>query len=155
MNSKIAHVLPRVLTHSLVFLFVAVATCSAQETQPDGETTTKPETLQQQMLGAWVLAGKPGAEVEPKPGARMKFFGLGYWLITQHNPDNGNVIFHHGGTYVLDGDRYVETVVFANDNTKQAIGTDLIFSIKVEDGKYTQIGKGNPYTEVWVRPAVK
>ena len=77
--------------------------CSAQEAQPDNEIVEKPETLQQQMLGAWVLAGKPDAEIEPKPGARMKFIGLGYWLITQHNPKNGQVIFHHGGTYSLDG----------------------------------------------------
>ena len=137
------------LVSKLTLLIAGVAMCSAQEAQPDNEIVEKPETLQQQMLGAWVLAGKPDAEIEPKPGARMKFIGLGYWLITQHNPKNGQVIFHHGGTYSLDGDRYVETIAFANKSTKQLIGVKSVFKIKIENEKLINIGQDNPFTELW------
>ena len=143
------------LVSKLTLLIAGVAMCSAQEAQPDNEIVEKPETLQQQMLGAWVLAGKPDAEIEPKPGARMKFIGLGYWLITQHNPKNGQVIFHHGGTYSLDGDRYVETIAFANKSTKQLIGVKSVFKIKIENEKLINIGQDNPFTELWVRAVVK
>jgi len=137
-------------------LLVATTTAvTAQEVVVEQASVEKPETLRQQILGSWVLAGKPDAEVVPKPGARMKFFGLGHWFITEHHPDSGKVIYHHGGTYTLDGDRYVETFAFANENTKHLIGTKLVFKIKVEDGKYTQVGQGNSFTERWVRPKVK
>ena len=141
----------------LCSLFVCVphTTCWGQDAEIESATAQKPESLQQRMLGVWVLAGKPGAEIEPKPGARLKFFGLGYWVITQHSANDGRVIYHHGGTYKLDGDRYAETFTFANKNTENLIGTVLNFNVSVKDGKYTQIGDGNQFTEVWVRPHQK
>ncbi|WP_442511316.1 hypothetical protein SH528x_002988 [Novipirellula sp. SH528] len=126
----------------------------AQETKPvhADAATDGSASLQQQLLGVWVLAGEPDAEIEPQPGARMKFFGLGHWIITQSDPKTGQVIFHHGGTYSLDGDKYTEKLTFANENTMQMIGSEFKFTVTVKDGKYTQIGDGNPFSEVWSRP---
>ncbi|MDF1746245.1 MAG: hypothetical protein P1V19_21270 [Gimesia sp.] len=109
------------------------------------------QDLRKSMLGAWVLLGKPGATEEPAKGARMKFWGLGHWTITQADPDTGVVIVHHGGTYTLDGDKYVETITFANENTKDYIGKSLQFKIEVEGDTYRQYGDGNPFTEEWRR----
>ena len=55
----------------------------------------------------------------------MKLWGEKHWVITQADPETGNVIYHHGGTYTLDGDKYVETITFANENTAPLIGKEL------------------------------
>lgn len=136
----------------LLFAFVTGPTCEGQDAKLENARAEKPAKLRQRMLGVWVLAGKPGAEIEPQPGARMRFFGLGHWVITEHNPDDGKVIFHHGGTYTLDGDRYTEKITFANESTEEMIGSEFKFTITVKDGKYIQIGDGNPFSEVWLRP---
>ena len=103
------------------------------------------------MLGAWALAGKPDTKDVPGPGARMKFWGLKHWVITESDPDTQDLIYHHGGTYTLDGDNYVEKITFAAPNTKQLIGLTLKFKIKVEGETYTQFGDGNSFSEKWVR----
>ncbi len=82
----------------------------------------------------------------------MKFIGRRHWIITEHDPMDGVVIYHHGGTYELDGDSYTEKVTFANESTQHLIGMILKFKIKVADGKFTQIADGNPFNEVWTRP---
>jgi hypothetical protein len=109
--------------------------------------------LRQSLLGSWILLGEPGAGNRPEIDARMKFWGDGYWLITQADPETGVVFFHHGGTYTLDGDEYEETVTFANENTKHMIDTKLRFKISVDGDRYTQTGIGNPFTEEWERLA--
>ena len=130
-----------------VFCFASSATAQDQT-----QVVEDNGTLHQDMLGEWLLSGKPDAEIVPAPGARMKIFGKHHWIITEHDPDTGVVIFHHGGTYELDGDSYTEKLTFANDSTKHMIGMVFKFKIKVADGKFTQIGDGNPFSEVWTSP---
>lgn len=60
-------------------------------------------------------------------------------------------IYHHGGTYTLTGAQYAETVEYANESTKDLIKQTFKFTIKVEGDTLTQIGIGNPWTEVWKR----
>lgn len=57
-------------------------------------------------------------------------------------------MFHHGGTYTLDGDNHAETIEYANENTAEMIGQTFRFKVKVEGDTYTQVGVGNPYSEV-------
>lgn len=129
---------------------VSVAQDKTQQNAPTNEIDGKPD-LQSRMLGAWLLAGKPGTKDEPKRGARMKFFGHRHWIVTQADPDTGEVIFHHGGTYELDGNKLVTKVLFATDSTASLIGTENRFTITVEGDTYTQIGVGNPWSEAWKR----
>ena len=75
----------------------------------------------------------------------------GHSMITEADPETGVTVFHHGGTYTLNGDEYVETVEYANENTKDLIKQTLKFTIKIEGDTLTQIGVGNPWTEVWKR----
>jgi hypothetical protein len=94
----------------------------------------------------------PGDEKEPPAkGGRLKFFGAKNWTITQADPDTGAVVFHHGGTFTLEGDKFSEKIEYANDNTKDLIGKSLHFTIKVEDDKLTQQGIDNSFNEVWKR----
>ncbi|MEO8498735.1 MAG: hypothetical protein ABI614_27040 [Planctomycetota bacterium] len=109
--------------------------------------------LHNRLVGAWILRGKPDAIIEPKPGARMKFFSDHHWLITEADPETGKVIWHHGGTYTLDGNKLVTKTTFANESTMHMIGSEHRFTVKVDGDTYTQIGEGNPWTEVWKRPA--
>ena len=107
--------------------------------------------LRQRLLGAWVLTGGVDAKSDPEPGARLKFWGLKDWVITQSDPKTGELIFHHGGTYTLDGDNYEETITFAAENTKQMIGMRLKYKIAVDGDTYIQHGQGNPFNERWIR----
>jgi hypothetical protein len=96
----------------------------------------------QQLLGAWVLVGKPGEVTEPRPGARMKFIGERHWAITEADADTGRVIWHHGGTYTLEGNKLVETVLYANDSTAKLVGKEF-HSLTLDDGALTWLGDDN------------
>jgi hypothetical protein len=104
------------------------------------------------LIGTWALAGTPGDEKEPPAkGGRFKFITNKNWTITEADPDTGVVIFHHGGTFTLDGDKYNENIVYANESTKDMIGTTLHFKIKVDGDTLTQEGIDNSFNEVWKR----
>jgi hypothetical protein len=108
--------------------------------------------LAKDLIGTWVLVGKPGEVGEaPAAGGRLKFFTGRHWTITQADPKTGVTIFHHGGTYALKGNEYHETVEYANESTTNLISQTFKFTIKVEADSFTQTGVGNPWTEVWKR----
>jgi len=133
---------------SLIILLVGQISAQDEE-KPSSSAASK---LAKELIGTWVLVGTPDEVGEiPSKGGRLKFITGRHWNITQADPETGLVIFHHGGTYTLDGDEYVEKIEFANENTKQLINKTLTHKIKVEKDTYTQIGVGNPYTEVWKR----
>jgi hypothetical protein len=114
--------------------------------------TKDPTKLARDLMGTWVLVGTPDKiEEAPKSGGRLKFITGKHWVVTEAEPETGKVVFHHGGTYTLDGDTYAETVEYATENTADLIKKTLKFKIKVEGNTYTQIGDGNPYSEVWKR----
>lgn len=138
----------------LCVLAMGISLCIAEpESQKSkSDNTNKNKDLAHSLLGAWVLVGEPGKAPKPEWGQRMKFWGEKNWIITEADPKTGIVIYHHGGTYTLDGDNYVETFTFANDNTKKWIGRQLQFKIKVDGDTFTQFGQGgNDFTEIWKR----
>ena len=111
----------------------------------------KPSDLAKNLIGTWILAGTPDKpEDPPQKGGRLKFFTGKNWCITESDKD-GKVVFHHGGTYTLDGDKMAETIEYANENTAAYIGKTHHFAIKVEGDTYTQIGQDNSFTELWKR----
>lgn len=116
------------------------------------DTAAARSQLAKDLIGTWVLVGKPDKIREaPAAGGRLKFRTGRHWTMTQANPDTGLTIMHDGGTYTLDGDKYVETLEYANESTANDIGKSFMFAVKVEGDTMTQIGVGNPYTEVWKR----
>jgi len=94
--------------------------------------------------GAWSLSLPNGAK-------RIKFIADGQWTITQADPATGAVVFHHGGTYTLDGGTYIEKVEFANSSTTGLIGKEHKFELTIEGNVIHQKGIGNPWTEDWKR----
>lgn len=139
-----------VLVTALCFLVPLTSSLIAQEPAKDIKDTGSKD-LRKLLLGAWALAGTPESKDDPEPGARMKFWGLKHWCITETDPETGELEYHHGGTYTLDGDKYTETITFAAESTKSMIGMTFKFKIKVDRDTYIQIGNGNPFNERWVR----
>jgi hypothetical protein len=108
--------------------------------------------LAKNLIGTWTLAETEGPAGSPSGiGTRLKFFTGTHWMITQPDPKTGEVVFHHGGRYTLDGDTLAGTIDFANQNTAGLIGQTHKFKIKVDGDTYTQVGQGNPYNETWKR----
>jgi hypothetical protein len=104
------------------------------------------------MIGAWVHVGRPGQVREvPIAGQRLKFRTGSHWTLTRADPDTGLVVEHFGGTYTLKGNEYVETQDYADTNWIQDNGKSFKFTVTVEGDTMTQVGVGNPYTEVWKR----
>jgi hypothetical protein len=137
---------------ALVWPTGAVLPIRADE-QPAAEAK-EPTKLAKNLIGTWVLVGTPDKVGEtPTSGGRLKFFTGKHWVITQADPNTDKVVFHHGGTYTLDGDNYAETIEYANENTANLVKKTFQFKIKVDGDTYTQIGVGddNPFSEVWKR----
>jgi hypothetical protein len=115
-------------------------------------TAAAPSQLAKELVGTWILVGEPGkVEEVPAAGGRLKFFTGRHWTITQADPATGVTIFHHGGTYTLKGDEYLETVEYANESTTNIIKQTFKFTLKIEGDTLTQTGIGNPWNEVWKR----
>jgi len=100
--------------------------------------------ISEQIQSIWELEEKDGSK-------RLKYIVGGMWTITQADPETGKVIFHHGGNYTIEGDTYVETVEFANENTADLVGAKHTFRVSVKGDQLTQVGVGNPWTEAWTR----
>jgi hypothetical protein len=146
--------IPRVLfpvaALSLLVLTVPPVPCLRAQDKP--AAVAEPSSLAKNLVGTWILVGEPGDIGEvPTAGGRLKFFTGRHWMITQADPASGVTTFHHGGTYTLNGDEYVETIEYANESTKDLIKQTFKFTLKVEGDTLSQIGIGNPWNEVWKR----
>lgn len=139
----------RVLVLTVIGLSSIALVSRLWAVEETAKAEAEPSKLATDVIGAWTLVGTPDSE-EETPTKRLKFFTGKHWLITEAD-DDGKVIFHHGGTYTLDGDEYVETIEYAIEQSISAVGQKFKFKIKVEGDKYTQIGIENPYSEVWRR----
>jgi len=143
------HVLQATLL-GLVLITLATASVILQAQEKAVSTAVPP--LTKALIGTWILVGKPGEVAEvPAAGGRLKFLTGRHWTVTQANPRTGVVVFHHGGTYALNGNEYRETVEYATENTTNLLKQTFKFTIKVEGDTLTLTGVGNPWTEVWKR----
>jgi hypothetical protein len=132
---------------------VTIAQLRAQEDAVQAEEETvkaeaEPSQLAKDLVGTWEIVGRPTGEQFDINS--LKFFTGKHWIVANFD-DNGQVQYSHGGTYTLDGDQYAETIKFAGGQTAALIGQTFKFKITVEGDKYTQIGVGNNYDEVWRR----
>ena len=114
---------------------------------------TSSSELASDIIGTWALVGTPDHIGKvPTAGARLKFFTGKYSCMTQSDPKTGVVMFHHGGTYSLDGDEYTESLQYAGASMINYLGrTNGHFTLKIDDNLLTSIGKDNPWKEVWER----
>ncbi len=115
------------------------------------QAAEKPD-LAKALIGTWTLSETKGPAGNPSGiGTRLRFFTGTHWMITQPDPKTGEVVFHHGGRYTLDGENMAETVDFANASTLALVGQSHKFKIKVDGDTYNQVGQDNPWTETWKR----
>jgi hypothetical protein len=130
---------------------LAVPVAIGAQLRADDETTkpvAEPSKLAQDLIGTWILCGTPDDEQEPPAsGGRLKFFTGKHWTVIELD-DSHAVVGNHGGAYALNGDEYVETIKYATENRATLIGQSFKFKITVEGDKFTQVGVGNPYSEV-------
>ena len=137
---------------AISLLALALPTANYLLAQDKPATAQERSPLAKSLLGTWILVGEPGKVGEaPAAGGRLKFFTGRHWIITQADPKTGVTIYHHGGTYTLNGDEYAETVEYANESTKELIKQTFKFTIKIEGDTLTQTGVGNSFNEVWKR----
>ena len=120
-------------------LVITTVACAAMSAQEPAKQDAAPA-----IQGAWQLSFPDGSR-------RIKFISDGQWTITQANPKTGAVVFHHGGSYTLDGNTYIEKVEFANPSTAGLIGNEHKFEVTIEGDTIHQKGIGNPWTEDWKR----
>ena len=123
--------------------------CATSKTSRTG--AVKQDKLAQQMIGAWVMVGRPGQIHEaPEKGGRFKYRTGTHWMVFSVN-ESGLVTENFGGSYTMEGDEYVETQEFADYRWKNDNGKSFTFNVKIEGDLMTQLGVGNPYNEVWKR----
>ena len=104
------------------------------------------------MVGTWVHVGQPGNVHEaPAEGRRLKFRTGKHWTLVRADPTTGLVVEQFGGTYTLNGSRYVETQEYADAKWVGDNGKSFSYNVKVEGDTMTQLGVDNPYNEVWIR----
>jgi hypothetical protein len=134
----------------LCFLVLFVGHLPAKD--KEAPSASEPSKLAKDLIGTWVLVGTPDKVGEPPAiGGELKFCTGKHWVVTRADPNNGVVIYHHGGTYTLNGDEYVENVEYANPSTMELIKHSYKFKIKVEGDTLTNIGINNPWNQVWKR----
>jgi hypothetical protein len=135
-------------------LVLAAAGAKALSVAEEGQAkdVAQPSQLARDLVGTWILAGTPDRFDDPPPAkGPLKFFTGKYWTFTQADPPTGKVVYHHGGTYTLDGDNYAEAVQYANENTTAMIGQTLKFKLKINGDTLVQVGVGNSFSQVWKR----
>ena len=149
------NIMKRRLFHIAVLCTMALVLTAAARRQlqaDDKPADAGPSKLAKDLIGTWILTGTPDKPEEaPADGVAYKFFTGKYWSVTQTDPASGEVIYHHGGTYTLDDDNYEETVVYSTKNNAELIKQKFKFTIKIDGDKFTQLGVGNPYNQVWKR----
>jgi hypothetical protein len=132
----------------MAVVLVSFALLRADDKRP---SAAQPQ-LAKDLIGTWVLVGTPDkVGTPPAAGGRLKLLTGNHWAVTEADPNSGKVVFHHGGTYTIDGDIYTETVTYANENTADLIGQKFQFNVKVVGDVFTNLGKGNPWNEAWKR----
>ena len=138
----------------LVLTLAVIGTIPVCGADQDSHNRAQGVSLADKMMGTWVLAGTPEKIADPPAsGGRLKFITGRHWAVTQADPNTGKVLFHHGGTCVIEGDTYAETVEYANESTADLIKKTFRFRIKMDGDQFTQtpVGPDNPYQEVWKR----
>lgn len=139
-----------VSTTALICLITAVA-IRLQAAEKESPAASAPSELAKVLVGAWTMVGTPDGEKAPEGQRQLKFIGEKGWMISISDTKTGKVAFHHGGTFTLKGDEYTETLEYANESTSEMIGQSFKFKVKVEGDTLTQIGVGNPYSQIFKR----
>ena len=130
-------------------------TSKREQTRPEGSTASSedasPTTLAEQVIGTWVLTaarspGTPGAI-----GTRLKMHTPTHWVVTEPDPDTGEVLIHLGGRYSLDGNIVNGTTDFAVPRLKSMIGQNGKTKFEYDGKTLKQTDIEGNWLETWTR----
>jgi hypothetical protein len=104
-----------------------------------------------QLIGTWKLeeAARPGSP--SGIGTRLKLFTGTHWSVVQPDPNNGEIVFQHGGRYTVEGDKVKTTTDFAGASTKSQIGRQGTLTLQIDGDTMKQIDANGVYNETWKR----
>jgi hypothetical protein len=131
----------------VVFLFV-VSGMGCRCFASDGG---RQKNLSKNLVGAWVLVSHLDGSPIVGAGTRIKVFTGSLWIVTEAHYPGGSVVAHQGGSYVISGDVIAATTDYALPEMLEFVGNVRRFRISIVGDTYTQIGVGNPYSEIWRR----
>ena len=117
-------------------------------------TTIAEDDDKSRIEGVWRMVGQltDSGEIRETGGRAVKFIMGGQWCVTAWDPNSGQVVYHHGGTYTFDGQKYAENVKYVAPLPSAGnLGNTYRFNIEFSGTRLTQRGIGNPYNEVWER----
>jgi hypothetical protein len=97
--------------------------------------------------GVWRFVRNVGGAAT-SPDKKIKLIRDKHWMFSQFDPATNITLYHHGGTYLLDGNSYAETIDYANETTGGLIGQTYRYNINVAGDTMTLTG---PFSEVWAR----
>ena len=99
-----------------------------------------------QLEGVWIITdkrfqGNPRFAHYPKDNPHLKTWTLTNWAIVTYD-SKSNIVYSASGPYELDGNLYTETVESGTGTMTNYIGAQLQYKLRVEEGKYYQMGSG-------------
>lgn len=113
------------------------------------------EDLRSSLLGAWRLVERLDPGAEQPTTRRLKFWGETNWTVTGMDLKTNQVLHHHGGSFVLDGNNYSETISYGTAGSQPIVGRTFHFQIEVDGDTYKQIDPNGHFSERWERLRLK
>lgn len=130
-----------------LFVFtIALATVFPAWSQANASDTRK-----NPLDGTWELVS--GQQL-PKGARDVKIISDGHFIFVAYESGSGKPLYTGGGTYVLNGNSYIEHMDFASDKIASLIGKDQSFTVNINENTFTQTGalsNGKSLSEVWKR----
>ena len=91
--APIRHLIPVALG---LFVLSALSGCFEAYEEPQREVSNPPDDAER-LIGTYVLEQSESPGSPSGIGTRLEFFTGTHWIITQPDPETGQVAFHHGG----------------------------------------------------------
>ena len=133
--------------HSILLGCFLLALSACSSSKPPQATAAIPATqTSKSIIGVWNFVSNVGEATSADK--KTKIILDKHWMFSQPDPTNNITLFHHGGTYSLDGNSYAETIEYANASTGGYLGKTFKYEVKIEGDTMTLKG---PYSEIWTR----
>jgi hypothetical protein len=138
------------LSIALLSVFLIVVSVSAQ-------------VKTSELLGTWKLVSHKygGSDIQYANDSivqRIKLITPTTFTWVHFNTKDQLVREVAGGTYVFDGDNYIESIDFGGASMQSFLNKKQAFKIKIQDGQLYQFGvltNGLPIEEVWKKIEAK
>lgn len=135
-----------------LYVLIMTACSSSKPSEGLGKAipSTSPSQTSRDIIGVWTFVSNIGQIASSDK--KVKIILDKNWMFSQPDPATNLTLFHHGGTYLLDGNNYAETINYANESTGGFLGQTFRYEVKIKGDTMTLKGLGNtPFSEIWKR----